>query len=142
MTSIKDTPFYNEVIKELNYPFANVFLFNGYVVSEIKQGVVFSWDEHAELISQDIASYFGTDGEDLIYISNRINSYSVLAADWFKFFKHNYKLKGYAIVGYGKFTFINAMIENLFFDKKIKRFSDINAALDWATNSYLQTLTV
>lgn len=142
MVSIRQTSLYNSVIKELNYPFATIFLCDGFIISEINQGVDFSWDDHAEQVSQDIASYYGTDGHDLILISNRIHSYAVAPADWFKFFKHNYKLKGYAIVGYGKFTFINAMIENLFFDKKIKRFSDINAALDWATNSYLQTLTV
>ena len=142
MTSVKDTPFYDDVIKELNYPFADIFLFNGFIVSEVKQGVVFSWDNHAELIVQDIASYYGTDGEDLVYISNRINSYSVLATDWIKFFKHNYKLKGYVVVGYSRGSILNTMVENLFFNKKIQKFTDLFTAINWAKNSDLEAAAV
>ncbi len=142
MISVKDSPFYNDVIKELNYPFANVFLFDGFIVSEIKRGVVFSWDDHAELIVQDIASYYGTYGDDLVYISNRINSYSVLAADWIKFFKHNYNLKGYAVVGNSKGSILNTMVENLFFNKKIQKFTDLFTAINWAKNSDLEAAAV
>ena len=142
MISVKDTPFYNDVIKELNYPFANVFLFDGFIVSEINRGVVFSWDDHAELIAQDIASYYGTYGDDLVYISNRINSYSVVAADWIKFFKHNYNLKGYAVVGNSKGSILNTMIENLFYNKKIQKFTDLFIAINWAKNSDLEAAAV
>lgn len=142
MASVRDTPFYNNVIKELKYPFATIFLFDGFIVSEINQGVVYSWDDHAELVSQDIANYYGTDGQDLILISNRINSYSVVAADWLKFFKHNYKLKGYAVVGYNKASLLNTLIENLFFNDKIKKFNDLSTAINWVENSDLEAAAV
>mgnify|MGYP006910657211 CR=1 FL=1 len=35
MLSIKHSPLYNEVLKELNYKFADVFIFEGFIVSEV-----------------------------------------------------------------------------------------------------------
>ncbi|MBQ0786771.1 MAG: hypothetical protein KBT69_04680 [Oceanihabitans sp.] len=115
MKSIKETDLYTEVLKEFNYAFGNVFLFEGYVVSEINEGIVFSWEIHAERITKDIASFLGTDGSDIIYISNRVHSYSVMAADWSKFFKNSYNLQDYYVVGQEKSSLINTMFEKLFF---------------------------
>ena len=56
MLSLKETQFYTEVLKELNYPFADIYIFDGFVVSEIKEGIVFSWKDHAKRIVQDVSS--------------------------------------------------------------------------------------
>lgn len=132
MTSVKQTNLYSEVIKELNYPFADIFIFDGYVISEIAQGVNLSWNNHAKHIVEDVSCYLGTDGRDIIYISNRINSYAVMAVDWLKFFKSNYYLKGYYVVSSGPTGRINLMVENLFFKNKIKSFSSLYEAVNWA----------
>ena len=81
---------------------------------------------------EDVSCYLGTLGGDLIYISNRINSYSVVAADWMKFFKNYYFLKGYYIVDDKKVSNINLLIENLFFNGKIKRFDTLDEAVNFA----------
>ncbi|MFD0989528.1 hypothetical protein ACFQ1R_05435 [Mariniflexile jejuense] len=130
MKSIKDIDLYNQVLKELNYSFGTVFIFDGFVVSEINRGVSFNWNQHAQVIVEDIACYLGTDGSDLIYISNRINSYAVVASDWLKFFKNSYNLKGYFIVSESNIGILNSMIENLFFNDKIKRFNSIETAIN------------
>ena len=114
MKSIKVTNLYSEVLKEFNYTFGNVFLFDGFVISEMEEGIIFSWEDHAERITKDIASFLGTDGSDLIYISNRLNAYSVMATDWIKFFKNRYNLEGYYVVGQEKSSLINTMFENQF----------------------------
>ena len=57
--------------------------------------------------------------------------------DWIKFFKNSYKLKAYGVVGYTHNSFLNTLIENLFFTKKIRRFSDLDAAFQWATHNDL-----
>ena len=132
MTSVRQTKLYSEVLKELNYPFGDIFIFKGFVVSEIKQGITVSWKKHAKHFVQDIAYYLGTDGKDVVYISNRINSYSVKAADWLKFFKSDYSMKAYAVVSNSPMSKMNVMVENLFFSNKIKSFDSLSDAIKWA----------
>jgi len=138
MISIKETNLYSEVKKEFNYPFGNIFIFDGFVVSEINRGVVFSWNNCGKLIVEDIACYLGTNGDDIIYISNRIHSYSVVASDWLKFFKYSYFLKSYCIVSTDKIKTLNSMIESLFFNGKIKRFNNLYTAINSVKKGVLE----
>jgi hypothetical protein len=130
--SIRETELYSEVLKELNYSFGDIFICNGFVVSEIKDGVSVSWKKHAQYFVQDIACYLGTDGKDLIYISNRIHSYSVKATDWLKFFKSDYAMKDYYVVSNSPMSKMNLMVENLFFGNKIKNFDSLSEAITCA----------
>ncbi|WP_299110558.1 hypothetical protein [uncultured Winogradskyella sp.] len=132
MTSIKHTDFYNDVLKVLDYKFGIVFIFDGFVVSEIKEGVSFSWESHAQQIVKDVTDFTICDGSNLVYISHRIYSYSLVPTDWLKFFTNSFELKGYGVVGYHKISFINTVIENLFFKKKIRRFISLESAIQWA----------
>jgi hypothetical protein len=132
MISIKHTDFYNEVLKVLNYKFGNVFIFDGFVISEINEGVSFSWESHAELIVKDVTDFTQCDGSNIVYISHRIYSYSLVPTDWLKFFRNSFELKGYGVIGYHKMSFVNTVIENLFFKKKIRRFNSLNSAIQWA----------
>lgn len=131
MLSVKHTSLYKEVVKELNYKFGDVFVFDGFVISEIKEGVSFSWDEHAKRVIEDVIEITKCNGSDLIYLSHRIHSYSLVPQDWLKFFKNSFSLKGYGVIGYQNISFVNTVIENLFFNKKIRRFSDLNQAIQW-----------
>ncbi|WP_308992622.1 hypothetical protein QLS71_013205 [Mariniflexile litorale] len=131
MISIKETDLYNQVIKELNYSFGNVFIFEGFVISEINLGINLNWDEHAKVIVNDVSRFIGSNGKDIVYISHRINSYSVVASDWLKFFNNSFNLKGYYIVSEDKIRVLSSVIENLFFNNKIKRFNNLNTAINW-----------
>jgi len=73
MISIKQTDLSSEIIKELNYPFGDVFIFDGFLVSEINEAVTFNWEEHGKLVVKDVASFLNTNGKHLIYISHRIH---------------------------------------------------------------------
>lgn len=134
MKSIRHTKLYAEVIKELNYSFGDVFILDGYVISEFKEGEVITWENHAKLMTEDVSSFLGTFGNDLRYISHRIHSYTVVAADWSKFYKNSYSLNGYAVVSYNNKN-LNFLFESLFFALKIKRFSNLEDAIDWAKQS-------
>ncbi|SHH40035.1 hypothetical protein [Winogradskyella jejuensis] len=134
---IKDSVFYTDVLKELEYNFGSVYIFEGYVASEINSGITITWDEHAKQIVNDVTSFLNTDGSDLVYISNRINSYAVKPNDWLKFFTNSYSLKGYGVVANTKGSIMNTVIENLFFNKKIQRFNSLEAALQWAKDRVL-----
>lgn len=143
MKSIKSSNLYELVTKEFNYSFADIYIINNVVVSEIKTGVIFSWDNHAKIIIKDILNYLGADGAKLTYISNRINTYSVVPTDWLKFYKNNNKLLRYYVVGTQKSSFINTAFENLFFNSSIKKFTTIEDAVDSAvTVQYESSATV
>jgi len=131
MASIKHTDFYKDVLKEFNYPFGDVFVFKNFVVSEFKKDVLVSWKDHAKQMVEDVVRFRRSDGRDIIYISNRIHAYSVVALDWLKFFKYQYGLKGYYIVSGSPISKMNILIEQIFFKDKIKHFESIYAAINW-----------
>lgn len=132
MLSIKSTYHYAGLLKEFNYEFADVFVFEGFIISEIKEGITFSWDNHAKPIVKDVTEFLGTDGTDIVYLSHRIHSYSVQPMDWLKFYRNEFNLKGYGVIGYNSKSFINSVIESMFFNGKIRRFEDLDTAIDWA----------
>lgn len=132
MLSLKQTPYYKDVLKEINYEFGDVFIFNGFFVSEIKEGVTFSWENHALHMINDLQEFTKSNGSDLIYLSHRIHSYSVVPTDWLKFVKSDFSLKGYGIISYSETGLVNTLIENLFFKKTIRRFTSIQTAVNWA----------
>ena len=137
MKTIKDSPIYDSVLKEFCYDFGNVYVFDGYVISEINEGVVVSWEQHAKRMVEDISKFIKSNGEDIVYISHRIHSYSMKPADWLKFFKSDYQMKAHAVVGYNQMSFFNTVIENLFLKHKIKRFGNIDTAIQWAKERVL-----
>ncbi len=137
MISVRQTNLKLEILKELNYAFGDVFIFNGFVISEIKSGIKFNWKDHASQIVGDVSCFLGTDGQDVIYISNRINSYAVVAIDWLNFFKRNYFLKGYYVVSERPNSKLNLMVESLFFKHKIKSFNSLYTAVNWAQKKEL-----
>jgi len=105
------------------------YFFNGFVISEIKEGAIFNWEESLEIQSV-IDAYYGED-YSICYISNRINNYSVKPTDWLKFKKKN-KLNGYCIVSYTEQGWVNALIEKLFVPSKMQRFKNLYDAVAWA----------
>ena len=137
MVSVKETDFFKEVVKVFNYPFGNVYVFDGFVVSELNQGGTIGW-EQTKLIVDDVTRFFNSKGENVIYISNRINSYSVIATDWLKFLKQRHSLKAYCIVSGNNVGTINSAIEKLFFNKKIKHFKTLNEAVNFVKSGLIE----
>jgi len=133
MVNVKDTFLYDDLIKEFNYSFGSFFVFDGYIIAEINEGVCFSW-EYGEKFVKDLTSFLGVYNLDsMIYISNRINEYSVVPSDWLKFLK-SYSLKSYCIVSEAKVGKLSLLVESLFYPKKIKRFRSTYTAVNWVKN--------
>lgn len=128
MKSIKESIHYKEAIQELNFPFGDFYLFDSYVVSEIKADIVFNWKEHAEQVVKEIDYLYDGKSKNLVYISNRIHHYTVVPSDWLKFFSYSFKLKGYAIVGKSK----NSLLEKLFVQSSFRNFNQLDEAVAWA----------
>lgn len=131
MQRIKDTNFYGEVLKEVNYYYGNFYFFEHCLVSEINQDVLFDW-ELAKPPIQEAVEFYKNSGEKIIYISNRVNDYTVQPADWLKFIKYSFKLAGYGIVTNSKLGAKNAVFESLFIPTRFKVFNHFVDAMLWA----------
>ncbi len=132
MGKFKDSVFYHDAIHEINYPFGDFYLLDGFVVAEVYEGITFNWDDHGKKVVEDISYLYDSHGQDLILIANRINSYSTKPTDWKKFFQHRYTLKGYGVVSYSKFGNSIALIEKWFIRTRTKRFKSLDSAIEWA----------
>jgi len=81
---------------------------------------------------KELFNLYDSNGEDIVYISNRVNDYSMVPSDWIKFYKNNYKLKGYGMVNYSKSGHVMSLLEKLFVNNKSRRFSSLDKAIRWA----------
>ena len=79
----------------------------------------------------DVVKRVGT--RPVVYISNRINPYSVDPNDY-KYLEMIPNLKGIAIVAYSELSRERAMLEERFFRKPFKAFSNLTEARHWATS--------
>jgi len=131
LKKLKDTPFYNRAIHEINYSFGDFYLFDTFVVGEFHENVHVTWKEHGRLLAKEICNLYDSNGKDLIYISNRVNDYSLVPTDWKNFFDLSYKLKAYGIVSYTKTGFFNAMLERMFVNTKLRWFDSLENAIEW-----------
>lgn len=132
MESIRNTALYQEAIHELNLDFGDFYLFDTFIVGEIHKDVVVTWKHHFKGLVEELSHLYDQNGKDLVYITNRINSYSVVPSDWLQFFKYSYSLKGYGVVSYNQKGMFNAMFEKLFMRSKMRNFDNLQSAVDWA----------
>lgn len=117
-------------IKDIYVSDSGIFYFlDGIIISEINEGVTYTWDEAQEIINAALKLY--PSGKQICYISNRVNKYSVKPQDWLKFKKANLKLNGYAIVTEFENSWQNALMEKFFFRFKMQRFNDLYEAIKW-----------
>jgi hypothetical protein len=131
LRKLRDTPYYHRAIHEINYSFGNFYLFDTFVVGEVHEDVNVSWKEHGKQLAEEITNLYDNNGKDLVYISNRVNDYSVIPMDWKKFFSLSYNLKAYGIISYTKTGFFNAMLERMFVNTKLRWFNSLEDAIDW-----------
>ncbi|AIZ40781.1 hypothetical protein M666_03870 [Cellulophaga baltica 18] len=137
LQKLKNSPYYKEAFNELSYPFGTFYLFAGYVVAEINEGVVFSWEDHGKTVTEDIGNLYDENGSGLIYITNRVEKYSVNPVGWLQYFKSSYRLKAYVIVTYSKKGYSNTLLEKLFMNANIYRYTCLTDAIEWAKKECL-----
>lgn len=130
MKRVKDLTFFKNIKEVREFEFGVFYFFDGLVISEIKEGVVFGW-EMAEKAIRAAHEVFGED-RPVAYISNRINNYYVLPTDWAKFYKNRGQLRFYVVVGQTQGSFASLVMERMFFKNSIQQFSDIEEAIKWS----------
>jgi hypothetical protein len=130
MQSVKEIEFFKNIREIRECEFGVFYFFDGLVISEIKEGVVFNW----AMAQKVIDAAYEVIGRDtpIAYISNRINNYSVVAADWLKFYIHRHQLEFYSVVSYNKSGFASLILEKTFFRNNIQQFSNLEDAIEWS----------
>ena len=132
MTLLENTSFYKEAFNEILFPFGTFYLFDTFIVSEIKEGIVMNWEDHGKIVAEEICHLYDTNGANIVYLSNRIYPYALKPTDWIKYFRLGYKLKGYGIINSNKTAYPNGLLEKLFIPSKVKRFHSLENAIHWA----------
>lgn len=130
MKSVKNIDFFKNIRQVREYDFGIFYFFDGLVISEMKEGVIFGW-KMAEKAVKAAHEVMGQD-TPIAYISNRINSYYVVPTDWVKFYKNRHQLHFYSVVGYTKGNVVSLFLERLFFRNSIRKFTDLEEAIDWS----------
>ena len=130
MKRVKELDFFKNIREIREFEFGVFYYFDGLVISEIKEGIVLEWEmaEMAVLAAQEIFK----ENQPIVYISNRINNYSIIATDWVKFFKNRQQLAHYAVVGRTKGNFASVVLEKMFFKNSIVQFQNLDDAVLWA----------
>lgn len=132
MKTVKDTSYYRKALHVLHYEFGDLYLYDDFIISEVKADEVVSWDTVGKLLVTDIREIYGPRSKELVYISNRVNKYAVIPSDWIKFKRNDCNIKAYAIVSYNKRGYFNALLEKLFFSSKLQFFTSLDSAIAWA----------
>ncbi|WP_179316895.1 hypothetical protein [Winogradskyella undariae] len=114
--------------ESLTFDFCDVKVYDHYIIVTIKEGINVTSNRNNTLI-QITENYFSN--KPLVYISNRINSYSVDPKVYLKTSEIQ-NLEGIAIVSNNYHAKVNAQIEKMFFKKPFEVFTDLAEAITWA----------
>ena len=132
MVYVKDTQYYNDALHVMTYPSGTYYLFDTFVIAEMKEGIVYTWEDHARQIVEELTHLYDHNGENIVYISNRVNSYSTRPSDWIKFYRSDFKLRAYGIVSYSKKSLMTAVMEKIFMRNRFQSFTSLDDAIAWA----------
>ncbi len=130
MKRVRDIAFFKNIKEIREYQFGTFYFFDGLVISEINEGVTFGWEMGIKAI-EGAREVFG-ENLPIAYISNRINKYYVVPADWAKFYSNRNQLSFYSVVGNTRGSFASLVLERVFFRNSIRQFSDLEQAIEWS----------
>ncbi|MBW1296782.1 hypothetical protein [Aquimarina litoralis] len=115
------------MIKSYELDFCNLEIYKDYVLATMHEGIVVSVKNNAILIKIAEMHFNNT---PFVYITNRVNSYSVDPIVYIKTAKIP-TLLGFAVVSKDPIQKTLTKYEKKFFTKEFKRFDDIDSAIAW-----------
>ncbi len=107
-----------------------VYFYENFVIVEANEGALLSYSTSFQILLKGLQIM---KNRPLVYIANRINSYSVNPTD-FKYLESVPTLKGIALVHHTEESKVNAYYESTFFNKPIESFDSLEDAYYWAQN--------
>lgn len=130
---VEDSKYLQLEHEEIKLPFGNFYFFEKFIVSEMNEGIHFDW-QRVKILSDLMVSHYGKEKQQLVYLSNRVNSYSIEPQSWLKFDKKYNLFKASGIIAYDQRGGLSVVLERIFSKEKIKRFRSLKEAVDWAHN--------
>ncbi|MEZ4779853.1 MAG: hypothetical protein R2786_10770 [Flavobacteriaceae bacterium] len=125
----------NPLLDILETKLANIYFYQNVVVFEAKEGATISYETSLPMLLKGIQIM---KNRPLVYIANRINSYSVNPTD-FKYLEAVPTIKGFAFVNYSEESRVNAKYEASFFKKPFQSFDSLEEAYQWTQTLLLET---
>lgn len=116
------------MIHYYNMEDGELFVFDEFLICQITEGVNVTPD-HSEILNQVIKKHF--QGKDLVYISNRVNSYSVDPLTYVET-ERIPNLVAIAMVPDDDIMRKNAEYERNFYDKPYEIFNNLSEAIEWS----------
>ncbi|WP_229724363.1 hypothetical protein [Winogradskyella forsetii] len=116
------------MIKHYNLKDADVYIFDNYIINQIREGVTIEAPHDKEL-NQIVQEHFS--GQEIVYISNRVKSYTVDPLIYPKV-EQIPNIVAIAIVPKTDIMRQNAAYEKNFYDKTFEIFDTLNEAIVWA----------
>jgi len=101
---------------------------NAIAIIEIGEGVALKFEDGQEIFAR-LLSIVGS--KPWVYISNRVNSYSLDPNDY-RHLNQIPTLKGIGVIQYEKSIKTAIELEKMFVKKPFKTFNDLDAAIEWA----------
>jgi len=120
-----------ELIKSVELDFTTLDFYNNYVISIVKEDIVFSHSQFL-VIAEACSNFF--DGKKFVYISSRKNNYNVNPTVYVKLEEKRKNLIGIAIVSDKVASLKMAEFERNFSKVEFNIFLDLDMAVEWANN--------
>lgn len=116
------------IIRYYDFDDGELFVFDEFIINQIKEGVVIQ-PYHNDIINEVIQQHFS--GKNMVYISNRVKSYSVNPLIYPETEKIP-NLIAIAIIPKTQLMRRNAEYESQFYDKPYEIFDNLSNAIKWA----------
>ncbi|CAH8283272.1 hypothetical protein EV196_102233 [Mariniflexile fucanivorans] len=125
------------IIKYLNEEDSELFIFPNFIINQIKEGVIIE-SHHNDILNTIIRQHFRN--EDMVYISNRVKSYTVNPLIYNETEKIP-NLLAIALIPETETMRKNAEYERTFFDKPYEIFDTLGEAIFWAHELVVRSKT-
>lgn len=117
----------DQPLKKYQLPFCTTEIHKDYMLTVMNEGITVS-SEHNALLSEIAEHHF--DNESFVYITHRINSYSVNPSVYRETSKIP-NLVGFAVVSKNPIQKQQTKVEKIFFNKAFQDFETIEEAIIW-----------
>ncbi|MDO5972037.1 hypothetical protein Q4Q35_19730 [Flavivirga aquimarina] len=116
------------IIKYIKLKDTEVFVFDDFIINQMKEGASIE-SHHNDKLNEIVQKYFS--GKNMVYISNRVKSYSVNPLIYSEAEKIP-NLLAIAVIAENQLMRNNAEYELKFFDKPCQIFDSLSLAIAWA----------
>ncbi|RMA58909.1 SpoIIAA family protein [Ulvibacter antarcticus] len=130
MLDISNSTMVIEPLKVLDTEIGEIKIYDNLIIMEGKEDSLFSF-RTGIFILLNLISQVGI--RPVVYISNRVNNYSVDPNDY-KYLEMIPNLKGIAVVSYSDWAKNAAKLEKRFYKKPFETFGSLDEAKEWASS--------